>query len=291
MAKFSKDKIKKKDIENYLATFSDFAFELKALKILSSLGLACSHAGTYTDPISGKIREYDIRGNYERFVKNRFFVRQHFAVECKNLNSFFPLVVHCVKRNRIESFLDCIVSCYNKISFGQRAITIKTRNDLHRYQAGEPVGKSIDQVGRQLHDSEIVASDGNVFEKISQAISSSKELIDISASCGRGDRLTLSFINPILVVPDETLWMVMYDENGNVVSGPEETKFINYAYNKEWPYIVDGDKRAFSISHLDIVTIGALDKYISNIINIDEYEFCDYYKKITDETTFPGISK
>ena len=289
MAKLSKEKIKKEDIDNYITKFSDFSFELKSLKIFSNLGFKYSHSGTFTDPILGKIREYDIRATYERLIKERFFVRNYFAVECKNLNPFFPLVIHCLKRTSEEAFFDCIFSYYNKISSGQRATTIKTMNGLHRYEVGKPVGKSTDQVGRQLHDNEIVASDGGVFDKISQAINSSKDLIDSAATSGRGDVLTLSFINPILVVPDETLWMIMYDEDGSIISGPEEADFVKYSYNKQWKYSVDGDNRTFSISHLDIVTIGSLENYIKNIINIDEFEFCEFYKKTTKERAFPGI--
>lgn len=291
MAKLAKVRITKEDIIDYLGKFSDFSFEIKVLRVLLSIGLTCSHSGTYIDPITGKIREYDIRGSSETMMSGRFLVRQYFSIECKNLTSIYPLVVHCVKRKRQEAYLDGMVSYYNSVSYGNRAKTFKQRRDLHRYQIDAPVGKSTDQVGKQAHDGEIVASDGGVFEKISQAINSSKDFVDAAAASGRGDCVTLSYINPILVVPDKTLWSVMYDDNGEVIAGPEEVDWMPIYYGQDWQYEVDGRRGVYSLSHLDIVTFSALEAHVRNILNIDDFELCDFFKQLRAEHSFPGMPK
>ena len=46
MAKLLDRKIEKDNIEEYLNNFSDFSFEVKVLKILTSIGFDCEHLGT-----------------------------------------------------------------------------------------------------------------------------------------------------------------------------------------------------------------------------------------------------
>lgn len=291
MAKMAKVAITRDDIAEYLEKHSDFSFEVRVHKVLSAMGMTCSHSGTYTDPITGKIREYDIRASHDIMMSKNLLVRQYFAVECKNLTTMYPLVVHCVKRKREEAYQDVVVSYYNNIAHGNRAITVQQRRDLLRYQINDLVGKSTDQVGRQLHDKEIVASDGGVFEKISQAINSSKDFVDASVATGRNDYFTLSYINPILVVPNETLWTVTYDDNGNVTSGPEIADWAPIYYGQDWPYQVDGRRGVYSISHLDIVTFGALERHVKNILNIDDFELREFFKEIRAKYSFSGMPK
>ena len=55
------DQITRVDIEEYLADYADFSFELRVLKELTDLKIKCQHGGTYEDPITKKSREFDIR--------------------------------------------------------------------------------------------------------------------------------------------------------------------------------------------------------------------------------------
>lgn len=61
VAKLKSDSIKEEDIKEYMNNYSDFSFELKVLSRLNSLGFSCQHGGVYKDPITEKIREFDIR--------------------------------------------------------------------------------------------------------------------------------------------------------------------------------------------------------------------------------------
>lgn len=61
MAKLRKGEILEADLMEYLTRHSDFGFELRVLKALSTLGLRCEHGGVYEDPVTRKTREFDIR--------------------------------------------------------------------------------------------------------------------------------------------------------------------------------------------------------------------------------------
>lgn len=52
--------IAENDLNEFVASESDFAFEMNVLSVLSKLNFACSHGGTYEDPITHRIRQYDI---------------------------------------------------------------------------------------------------------------------------------------------------------------------------------------------------------------------------------------
>ena len=57
----SNRKIDDTDLAEYLATQSGFAFELQCLQRLHTLGYQCQHGGSYSDPVTRKIRQFDIR--------------------------------------------------------------------------------------------------------------------------------------------------------------------------------------------------------------------------------------
>jgi len=210
----SPNSITQSDIIEYLNGYSDFSFEIKVLKKLAALGYECEHGGTYEDPVTAKSREFDIRA----LIQKEFF-RIHLSVECKNFRDNFPLVVHCLQRKENESYNELILTFEprnetqqvgpislpvpSSIEFSK---SIKVRQ-MTLYPKGEFVAKSTDQIGRNQHDSKIVSNDSNVFDKISQAINSSIDLIaeahyldtDISPAY-------MTLVCPVLVVPDATLW-------------------------------------------------------------------------------------
>lgn len=111
MAKLSSKTIREADFEEYLKTSSDFAFELTVLKSLVDQGFECEHGGSYRDPITKKIRQFDIRASTSRDQ-----LRVSLAVECKNLHDNYPLLVSCVPRRESESFHEVIVA-HNSSTF------------------------------------------------------------------------------------------------------------------------------------------------------------------------------
>jgi hypothetical protein len=61
MAKLKNDEIGVKAIDRWLKESSDFAFELWVQTLVASLGFECRHGGTYTDPVTKKPRQFDLR--------------------------------------------------------------------------------------------------------------------------------------------------------------------------------------------------------------------------------------
>jgi hypothetical protein len=55
------DPIDQADRIAYLEKVSDFAFELRCLERLTKLGFQCQHGGSYTDPVTNKTRQFDLR--------------------------------------------------------------------------------------------------------------------------------------------------------------------------------------------------------------------------------------
>ena len=85
MAKLLPDPITANDMSEYLKT-SDFQLELDVFHSLARY-IQPSHGGTYTDPVTKKDRQYDIRAE---FVHRNCYLK--LAIECKNLKPNFPLL-------------------------------------------------------------------------------------------------------------------------------------------------------------------------------------------------------
>jgi hypothetical protein len=105
VATTKRNPISEQDLLDWLTSSSNFAFELRCVKLLSDNGLSCLHGGSYSDPVTKKTRQFDIRAHWS----NR---RSHarFAVECKNLDPTFPLLVQCVPRTPSEAFHEIVLS-------------------------------------------------------------------------------------------------------------------------------------------------------------------------------------
>jgi hypothetical protein len=264
MSKLLPDPITQSDIEEYLNDYADFSFELRVLKELTDLKLQCQHGGTYDDPITGKSREFDIRA----LLQDRF-IRIHLSIECKNLHDNFPLVVHCLKRRVNESYNELIYTFDPEKNYdsGSMIAAIQGNSKSIRvpgsslYSKDKYVAKSTDQVGRRT-DRTITASDGGVFEKISQAINSSSDLISEAHDLDATELEYLTFVCPVLVVPDSTLWQVKYSDDGARVELPELTTHVSYFIGKEWTVGSGLYKLTYTISHLELITFSQIKEFV-----------------------------
>lgn len=255
------------EVQQYVQTYSDFSFEVKTLSLLCASSFNCSHSGTYTDPVTGKTREYDIRATKIDIAQGIGFYELQLPVECKNIKPNSPLVVHRLPRRREESTHDLVINTGNS----RGRLTVPPPFSL--YQKGNLAGKSVDQLRR--NDLKIYGSDAEVFDKVSQALCSAYEMVQVAAS-GHGNFIVSSVI-PILVIPTGTLWIIDYDENGNVVHGPEPVQQTSYYCGKTWSY--PGQLlSAYSISHLEIVTIDYLQEFV-RYLYVDRYDLTDLLKK------------
>jgi hypothetical protein len=273
VAKLNVDPITKSDIAEYLDKSSDFSFEIKVLQKLTSLGFSCEHAGTYEDPITKKTREFDIRARRYLINEPNFKLNISLSVECKNLKDNFPLVVHCMPREESECYLDLIWSskpepCLSP--FLEYSMRVPLENADSPYEKLTAVGKSSDQVGRAAHNSDLISNDGDVFDKISQAINASYDLIKEAHYAAEEKTDVVTLVIPILVIPNDRLWSVWYKRTGQIEREPTLDGNVEYYIDKSWltGQSTNEYQQRYYLSHLEIVQIDSIREMIEKYTKI-----------------------
>lgn len=267
MAKLKDDPITKEDITEYLEEYSDFSFEVSVLRKLTLLGFSCEHAGTYEDPITKKTREFDIRARKVLVDDGNLQFNISLSVECKNLKNNFPLVVHCMPREENECYLDLIWSSepHSYMPPYENAMRIPLKNGDCPYEKLMAVGKSCDQVGRKPQNSELIGNDGDVFDKISQAINSAYDLIKESHYAADKNIDVVTLVVPVLVVPNDRIWSVWYKRTGEIEREPTIESSLEYYIGKSW--LVGNPpsefKKRYYLSHLEIIQIDNIDEVVN----------------------------
>jgi hypothetical protein len=266
MAKLISDPITADDLWKYLET-SDFQLELDVFNSLASHAIRPSLGGTYSDPITGKDRQYDIRAEI-----NRGICTLKLAIECKNLKENFPLLISRVPRLSAESYHEVILGRIG--SFPEDSGGIYRANGIFRSR--EPVGKSATQVGKTLQDgkraeAQIVSSDSETYEKWSQAIASANDLIASSghSSISGNDTVNAAVICPVLVIPDATLWAADYSADGTLVEQPRQVESSSLFLEKT----VRVRAIKYTLSHLLIFTKTALSAYLDKLQDSESDEW------------------
>jgi hypothetical protein len=260
------------DVTDYIAGSSDFSFEMDVLTRISQKGFSCEHSGTYTDPATGKPRQFDIRA---RMTVGQW--RVSLAVEAKNLRPSFPLVAHSVPRNTSEAWHEVIigrrlgqitnsipagVTVDPKSSYGGTVSSVARITPPRAvYQVGTPAGKATDQVGRDTQGA-IKTGDGDFFEKANQAIQSVQDLAQEAHT--DGNDLKRHLVLPVVVVPDDRIWDVRYDASGRQQGAPTSVNQISLYIGKEYNCGPEHLWLRYRVSHLEIVCISALSAFLDD---------------------------
>jgi hypothetical protein len=263
MAKLKGDLITQADLLEYLHSYSDFNFELAILKMLRENEIECEHGGHYEDPVTNKSREFDIRA-----TKTIQLSRVRMAIECKNIRENFPILISCISRHEQESYHQIAVvhepdpNTYLAGFHRSRARTLSVRGEHSLYKCNEPVGKSTVQVGRVLEGS-ISANDSELYEKWGQCLSSANDLVKRVYWDGRDDKeVYLSTVIPFVVVPNDRLWTVIYDDDGNRLCDPKPSDRVSCFIGKDYEMgtkIAGAKKR---LSHVEIVTFDGMKAFV-----------------------------
>jgi len=239
------------ELNDFVSGAADFAFEMSVLRELRAVGFECSHSGTYVDPVTNKIRQFDIRA--VRGVGER---RLAMAVECKNLRTAAPVMVMASPRTAAEAVLDVV-----RVTTGLFIIE-RTRADefgLGIYDRGDMVGRKVEQVQRSSSGALTSLGDEEVFVKQTQAINSGHELIRRALFEDRS-RAQVHTVIPVVVVPGGTLWQVDYSDDGQVLTPPRPVTRSSLYVGHSWSYEIMGYGEAvrYQLSHLELVTPEAL---------------------------------
>ena len=249
MAKLREDPITARDLEKFVASDSDFAFEMKVLAQLRTLEFDCGHSGTYRDPVTDKIRQFDIRAEKK---KGKYLLA--LAVECKNLRPNYPLLVSAVPRTATESFHDALRFQVGSVVSAASVVTVPGSHSL--YRQGDTVGKKTDQVGIDTSGA-FVSDDSATFDKLNQAVNSCRDIVQDLVF--RNTPPYIRAILPVLVVPTGLLWQVDYSDDGKILMPPRNVDTATLFLNHRWT--VDRGPHgplSYRLSHIELVTLGAL---------------------------------
>jgi hypothetical protein len=253
MAKLKDDPTTAKDLEEFVSSNSDFAFEMRVLAQLRALGFQCSHSGTYRDPVTDKIRQFDIRA-----VRHEGNSTLALAVECKNLRPNNPLLLSAVPRTEPESFHDLVV-CDPHAPFMSQSVRCVAGNES-AYRPREMVGKRTDQVGRDTSEA-LVSSDEATFEKLNQAVNSCRDLVHKYA-LKRSPPLVRAIV-PLRAVPPGLLWQLDYSADGKLETNPRQVERASLFLSHTWSVDLGAPpKFSYRLSHIDLVTLDALPRVV-----------------------------
>jgi len=250
-----------KHLLEFVENDSDFAFEMKVVAQLRGIQFECSHSGTYQDPVSDKMRQFDIRA-----FKQQGSHELALAVECKNLRPEAPLLLSSVPRIDSEAFHDVIVrNVTNAYSFVR---VIPTVGSLSVYKPGEMVGKKTDQV--MCKDGVLSSDDSSTFDKLNQAVNSCKDLVRQLVSTSAPPYVKA--VVPVVVVPAGRLWQVDYALDGELVSPPRSVQRATLRLDQFWSTLSSySEEIRYRLSHLEFVTIEALPALVDGWLGPDGF--------------------
>jgi hypothetical protein len=247
MRKLNATPITASDLGAFLNSDSDFAFEMRVLRWFEDNGFSCRHSGTYRDPVTGKLRQFDIRATTTTGTHTLAL-----AIECKNLRQNCPLLISTVPRTGAEAF-HSVIQCHRR---PPHFFDVKRVDGVGVYRANQPVGKATDQVGRDT-GGQLLSNDDQTFDKVSQAVNGCMDLVE-RLSHEMSD-IQYRIIVPVLVVPTGTLWQVNYDSSGKIAIPPSQVQrsnlFLDHCWQSTTPF---GLLLNYRISHLEIVAFEGL---------------------------------
>lgn len=267
MKQLREDEITSDDLEAYLETTSDFEFEIRILKMLTDRRLNALHGGSYLDSLTGKKRQFDLRCQIRpRLEFRRGLYETRLAIECKNIGAHFPLLVQCIPRAGNESWHEIIATSDR----GVHQFQLWNRQSC--YPRGHATGKSLSQVGYDTTNKKgFVATDSDVFEKWAQALSSARGLA-YSTAADVGSQPKFTLVMPVVVVPNDRLWVACYDDAGNRTQSPTAVDRVPYFVSEQTAWTHEGRDIVFNISHLEFVTEAGLSTLVDHLHTEDSLE-------------------
>jgi hypothetical protein len=262
--------IKPTDVKQVILNDDDFGHEMRVGHIFGNASqhitnreykIAPKHGGTYTDLHTGKPREFDYRFQ----VRNRYDQSQCvlLAVECKNLHKNSPLVICGRSRTNEEAYHALIESSRT----GPLSVTkIKTGSF---YPPGDFVGKSLVRLKEDSSKQLKSVSESDIYDKWSQALASSVELAERACFLSQDSKYpekVCSMVMPVVVVPDELLWTVNYDQAGQISQDPDIVEECVYFVDRK--FRVDGlNSSHFILTHIHFVTLKGFKNLLARLFD------------------------
>ena len=247
---------------------SDFLLEMAAARCLRKAGFDVAHSGFYTDTATLKARQYDLRAS---MLSKQGDVQFYLCLEVKNVGKNYPLLVSTTPRERNERFLNYVerFSLPGMIGLSSKQIDTPLYGERN-------VGRDLSQFKR-IKDSSVptkkggldsfVYSTGNdqVAEKWMQAISQLQALVE-EIKANKAFKKIPTFFIPILVVNNDTLWEVGYNQDSKVECPPHSVQQADLMISKGFTIQYHSSSPTLVISHLHITTIDGLPTLLTKIL-------------------------
>ena len=248
-------------LKNFQANASSFQFQ-------RSLITPPSHGGTYQDPKTEKTRQFDYRCKIVSGHQSQKTVL--LPVECKNLKAECPLVICGRDRDIQESYHHYIAKDRN----GNPSI-LKVEQGASFYKPNSFAGKSISRLKRNQKNELADVGDSDVYDSWSQALASSHDLVK-DAIFAESETSVWSFIMPLVVVPNESLWIADYNDEGIIIDGPKPINQCSYYVDQrmmfEMPLGMSLQTRLdFQITHIHFATMLGLVEILTQFANSDSH--------------------
>ena len=194
------------EIQDVVLREDDFGHEMRVGGILKNVHAPqfafvkarvsrLDHGGTYIDPAISKTRQFDYRCRISKGIDGLHNIL--LAIECKNLNPEFPLVVCGRNRNNKEAYHLVIARDEN------RHISIeKVEGVSSLYEPCGFVGKSLLRL--KMKDKKLCSDgDSEIYDKWSQALASSRDLaLEFANANATAERRGYAFLMPMVIVPE-----------------------------------------------------------------------------------------
>jgi hypothetical protein len=239
---------------------SGFALEMRVMQALRRAGWECTHGLTYSDPKTKLDRQFDLRATR---VRGNTCMR--LAIECKEVSPQYPLVFGLVPRDTTEAGHQLVVSSEKDlvtsdmpkgIALQRHALVANQLADESLYAAGAFVAKGYMQVSGNSRN-----GPDELYSRLAQAIASASDHVDEAHEDYRRTEtpICMTFILPLVVVPDGGLWAIDHDEDGNRANGPVPVDAIEYGIHKTIPGpLLNGSP--YNVTHLEVVTERGLER-------------------------------
>ena len=109
-----------------------------------------------------------------------------------------------------------------------------------------------------------MSDDSETFEKLNQAVNSSRDLVRYYGSPSLSQSPDLRVIMPVLVVPDGVLWQVDYAADGTMITNPHVIPATTLFLGRSWEFDRgDGLQVPYTMSHLEIWTPAGINNRIA----------------------------
>jgi hypothetical protein len=184
----------------------------------------------------------------------------YLAVECKNLNADLPLVV-CGRPRTVEesyhAFLQLETPKPNVLP-----VWLRKKDGFNSiYQPDQFVGKSLLRLKKKQN--EICAEgDSEIYDRWAQALASSHDLADRAFDENLPQK-SCAFVMPLVVVPDNSLWIVSYKDDGTPDADPIKVDKCEFYVEQKlnlssMPQLV--------LTHIHFVTLKGLSQMLADFV-------------------------